>query len=179
MNYVKLGKEVSFALRHHPERYCLDMDEQGWVDLNQLLDALKDKYGELNENDIIDLMKCSDKQRYELKDHRIRAYYGHSFEVKIKKEIQCPPTILYHGTAQRFIDSIMEKGLQPMDRQYVHLSIDDKTAWQVGRRHDSHPIILEIHAYEAYKDGLKFYLGNDNVWLSDVIPTKYLYIKNG
>ena len=71
MNYVKLGKEISYALRHHPEKYHLDMDDEGWVVVNQLLDALKDKYGILDEEDIIDLMNHSDKQRYELKNLRI------------------------------------------------------------------------------------------------------------
>lgn len=31
MNNIKIGKEISYVLRHHPEQYCLDMDEAGWV----------------------------------------------------------------------------------------------------------------------------------------------------
>lgn len=174
MNYTQLGKEISFALRHHPEQYHLVMDEQGWVEVEQLLKALEDKYGQLTEENIIELMQCSNKQRYELKNHKIRAYYGHSLQSKIKKEQQVPPHILYHGTAKRFIPSIMQKGLQPMNRQYVHLSLDKETALQVGKRHDSSPIILKIQAYKAYQDGISFYLGNETVWLSDSIPPQYI-----
>ena len=174
MNDIQLGKEISFALRHHPEKYHLHMDEEGWVDGEELLKALENKYGILKESDLIDLMKHSDKQRYELKNHKIRAYYGHSFETKIKKEARKPPQILYHGTAKRFLNSIMEKGLQPMNRQYVHLSQDEQTAYLVGSRHDSHPVILIIDALKASQDGIQFYLGNETVWLSDPIPPKYI-----
>lgn len=61
-----------------------------------------------------------------------------------------------------------------MNRQYVHLSLDKETALQVGKRHDSSPIILKIEAYKAYQDGISFYLGNETVWLSDSIPPQYI-----
>lgn len=176
MNYIKIGKEISFALRHHPEKYHLDMDEEGWVQIEQLFHALKEKYGELTEEDILDIMKHSDKQRYELKNHKIRAYYGHSLKQQIKKEPTKPPQILYHGTAKRFLDSIMKDGLLPMNRQYVHLSADRETAINVGKRHDDHPIILQIDSINAYYNGIDFYLGNETVWLSDPIPIEYIKI---
>lgn len=174
MNNIKIGKEISYALRHHPEQYCLDMDEAGWVQVEQLLNALEVKYGKLTETDILEIMRHSDKQRYELKDHKIRAYYGHSLPQKIKKAEQVPPQILYHGTAKRFLDSIMKDGLLPMNRQYVHLSADKETAIQVGSRHDKEPVILEIMALKAYEDGIHFYLGNEKVWLADVIAPQYI-----
>lgn len=176
MNYIKIGKEISFALRHHPEKYQLDMDEEGWVQVEQLFHALEDKYGVLTEADILDIMKHSDKQRYELKNHKIRAYYGHSLKQKIKKIPMEPPKVLYHGTAKRFLDSIMKDGLLPMNRQYVHLSADQETAIKVGKRHDAHPIILRINAIEAYCNGISFYLGNETVWLSDSIPIQYIKV---
>lgn len=174
MNNIQLGKEISYALRHHPEKYHLIMDEEGWVDIDELLNALFSKYGKLREEDIVELMKNSDKQRYELRNHRIRAYYGHSFDQMIVKEKQVPPTILYHGTARRFLDSIYKDGLKSMNRQYVHLSKDIKTARTVGSRHDNHPVILKVNELEAYQDGIGFYLGNETVWLSDDIPAKYI-----
>lgn len=174
MNNIKIEKEISYALRHYPEQYCLDMDEAGWVQVEQLLNALEVKYGKLTETDILEIMRHSDKQRYELKDHKIRAYYGHSLPQKIKKEEHVPPQILYHGTAKRFLDSIMKDGLLPMNRQYVHLSADKETAIQVGSRHDKEPVILEILALKAYEDGVHFYLGNEKVWLADVIAPQYI-----
>lgn len=174
MNYVQLGKEISYVLRHHPEKYNLDIDNEGWVDVGDLLNALESRFGLLKEEDIVALMQQSEKERYELKNHRIRAYYGHSFSKKIMKQRNIPPKVLYHGTARRFVSSILTTGLQPMSRQYVHLSQDVETAKQVGMRHDTQPVILMINAQSAFQDGVAFYLGNEKVWLSETIPSQYI-----
>lgn len=177
MNDIKLGKEISYALRHHPEKYHLNMDEEGWVNIEDLLLVLSDRYGQLSEEDIVALMHRSSKQRYEICNHRIRAFYGHSFDKMIKKDKEEPPVILYHGTAKQCIDSIMKYGLKSMNRQYVHLSSDIETALEVGSRKDKQPVILKIDAFKAYQDGICFYLGNEKVWLSQTIPPSYIHIK--
>lgn len=116
----------------------------------------------------------SEKKRHEIKDNRIRALYGHSTEEKIAKEISRPPDILYHGTANRFLQSILEHGLVSMERQYVHLSCDRQTAVEVGKRRDDKPVILAVHAAAAWRDGVPFYHGNETIWLADRIPAQYI-----
>lgn len=171
-----LSKEISYALRHAPWEYELEMDEEGAVPVVQLLDALhrSAKWKNVSEEDFARIIAQSDKKRFELKDGKIRAYYGHSIPMKIKKERQMPPDILYHGTARRFLTSIKEKGLLPQNRQYVHLSQDMETAANVGSRHDAKPCILVIDAKAAWSDGVGFYLGNEKVWLADAVPPKYI-----
>ena len=172
----ELSKEVSYALRHAPWEYELEMDEEGWVPIGQLLDALhrSEKWKNISEIDLSEMIKKSEKKRHEIKDGKIRAFYGHSIPMKILKEEEMPPDILYHGTARRFMQSIMESGLLPQSRQYVHLSQEVETAENVGKRHDSKPCILIIDAKRAWKEGIKFYLGNEKVWLSDAIPSRYI-----
>lgn len=172
MDYDKLSKEVSYALRHAPWEYELEMDEQGWVIVKQLLEALNssNEWKNLTQNDLKEMIIRSQKKRHEISDGKIRAYYGHSVPNKIIKKEISPPTILYHGTSTKFLDSIKEKGLLPKDRNYVHLSQDIETAIQVGKRRDKNPVILTIHAQQAYTTGVKFYLGNDKVWLADSVP---------
>ncbi|AYE35830.1 RNA 2'-phosphotransferase [Clostridium septicum] len=146
INYLGLSKEISYALRHAPWEYELELDENGWVSAEQLLTALNesDKWENVTLEDLEHMIENSDKKRHELVEGRIRAIYGHSIPKKIVKESTEPPAILYHGTVRRFIKSIEDKGLLPKGRQYVHLSNDIKTALQVGKRHDNKPIILEI-----------------------------------
>lgn len=122
-------------------------------------------------------MAHSDKKRYEIKDGKIRAYSGYTIQKKIHKTISQPPVYLYHGTARRFMTKIMQEGLLPMQRQYVHLSVDKKTAIKVGSRKDKHPTILKIKALEAYQNGIQFYDGNDQVWLAKPIPIQYIEIE--
>ncbi|RCX18761.1 putative RNA 2'-phosphotransferase [Anaerobacterium chartisolvens] len=178
MDYSKLSKEISYALRHVPWEYELELDEEGWVDIKQLLSSLSDsmEWQELSEKDLHMMIKNSDKKRHEIASGKIRALYGHSIPQKILKDSKVPPEILYHGTARRFIPLIKEKGLLPQNRQYVHLSVDTEIALQVGKRRDSEPIILKINAMQASQEGIVFYQGNDKVWLTDAIPNKYINI---
>ena len=171
-----MSKEISYALRHAPWEYELEMDEGGWVPIEQLLDALNrtEKWGDIGETDLNEMIEKAEKKRHELAEGKIRALYGHSIPMKISKEEKMPPNILYHGTARRFVKSINESGLLPQSRQYVHLSQDIDTAETIGLRHDDKPCILAIDAKVAWNDGIKFYFGNEKVWLADKIPSKYI-----
>ena len=84
-----------------------------------------------------------------------------------------PPSVLYHGTATRFLESIFDKGLLPGTRHYVHLSEDKTTAISVGKRHGK-PIILAVDANAMWEDGFSFHQAENNVWLINSVPTKYL-----
>ena len=111
--FENLSKEISYALRHAPWEYELEMDEEGWVPIGQLLEALHraEKWRNICEADLSKMIEESEKKRHEMKDGKIRAFYGHSIPMKILKEEKMPPDILYHGTARRFMSSIMENGL--------------------------------------------------------------------
>lgn len=176
MDYIGLSKEISYALRHAPWEYELEMNEEGWVPVEQLLDALHrtEKWSNICEADLNEMIEKSEKKRHELAGGKIRAFYGHSIPMKILKEDKMPPNVLYHGTARRFIESISKNGLLPQSRQYVHLSQDIETAENVGKRHDDKPCILIIDAKTAWNNGIKFYFGNEKVWLADAIPSRFI-----
>ena len=86
------------------------------------------------------------------------------------KEME-PPMFLYHGTSDRFFDSIMEKGLLKQNRLYVHLSSDLSTAKSVGKRHGGKTIVFRVLAHDMYEDGFKFYLSANNVWCTEEVPS--------
>jgi putative RNA 2'-phosphotransferase len=86
---------------------------------------------------------------------------------------QEPPTVLYHGTATRFVDSILSEGLKPQSRQQVHLSADEATARRVGQRHGK-PAIFKVEALRMHAKGFKFYLADNGVWLTDQVPPEFL-----
>ncbi len=179
MDYVKLSKEISYALRHAPWEYELELDENGFVPIEQLLHSLKslNEYGrDVTKEDLEYIVAHSDKKRHEIVGDKIRALYGHSVPIKIEKIPGTPPDVLYHGTARRFLDSIMKDGLLPMKRRYVHLSVDTDMATLVGKRRDANPVILQIDSKAALNAGIKFYIGNDKVWLCDKMPAKCIKI---
>ncbi|WP_291584043.1 RNA 2'-phosphotransferase [Clostridium sp. UBA6640] len=176
MDYMPLSKEISYALRHAPWEYELELDENGWVKIEQLLTSLREdnRWSSVTEEDLNNMIEGSEKKRHEILSGRIRALYGHPLPQRIVKDEKEPPEILYHGTPRRFLSLIKENGLLPKGRQYVHLSIDIDTASKVGKRRDNKPTILEISAKQAWNEGVKFYQGNDKVWLADFISSKYI-----
>ncbi|MCM3143017.1 RNA 2'-phosphotransferase [Brevibacillus sp. MER 51] len=178
MDYQKLSKELSYALRHAPHEYELELDEQGWVPIKQLLMALHEqrKWRGVTEEDLHTMITLSEKKRHEINQGKIRALYGHSVPQKVQKEEKEPPAYLFHGTPQRFLNSILASGLVPKGRQYVHLSEDVQTAQQVGKRRDDHPVLLRIDARQAWQDGVKFYHGNELVWLADHVQKEYISV---
>ncbi|MCP4746061.1 MAG: RNA 2'-phosphotransferase [Desulfobacteraceae bacterium] len=176
-DFVQLSKAVSHALRHEPWLYELELDNEGWVFLDNLISALRNERAEwanLCENDLVEMVKKSNKRRHEIKGGFIRALYGHSLVGKFLRNSAAPPERLYHGTSQRGAQQIFEKGLLPMGRQYVHLSINVEIAVQVGKRKDKNPVILKVAAKEAFECGVVFYIGNDAVWLANEIPPMFI-----
>ncbi len=174
---VALSKLISYALRHEPWIFELELDEQGWVNVENLIAALK-KYDttfyDLHRDHIQMVIEESSKRRFEMKDESIRASYGHSIPGKLLKEPAEPPHILYHGTTIEIAELIKQDAIRPMERQYVHLSVDMDTAKEVAKRKGKDITVLTINAQKAYQNGVQFYSGNDKVWLSDVIVSSYI-----
>ena len=96
-----------------------------------------------------------------------------SVEVDLQLEEKQPPDVLYHGTVERFIASIMEEGLKKGKRHHVHLSKDMETARKVGARRGK-PVILQVDAGKLHGQGFKFFLSVNGVWLTDSVPAAFL-----
>lgn len=172
----RLSKYLSLVLRHQPEKLNLTLDEQGYVGLQELLAAMSQEryWRNVSEEQILEVVETSDKQRFEVSGNRIRARYGHSVAEAVTHPEVLPPEILYHGTSPTAVPSILAEGLKPMNRQYVHLSTEVEQARQVGRRHHSQPVILTVKAQQAWEGGVKFHRPEDRLYLSDTIPPEFI-----
>ena len=171
------SKFLSLVLRHKPEVIDLTLDENGWADIKELITKASAKDVILSQEIIKVVIETNDKQRFTYNDvkSKIRANQGHSIKIDIDLESVEPPSLLYHGTAKRNIDSILEKGIDKRNRQHVHLSNEIETAKNVGSRHGK-PIILIIDASQMHRDGIKFYLSKNKVWLTEFVDAKYITI---
>jgi putative RNA 2'-phosphotransferase len=176
-NLADLSRAVSHALRHEPWLYELELDDEGWASVESVLTALRGEraeWQELAEPDLVRMIAESSKRRHEINGGRVRALYGHSIPGKLNKIPAIPPAILYHGTSPDTVLCIRTSGLLPMARQYVHLSVDEAMAVEVGQRKAKEPVILQVQAAEAYASGVQFYAGNEKVWLADNVPVQFL-----
>jgi putative RNA 2'-phosphotransferase len=176
----RASKFLSLVLRHDPDSIGVAMDPAGWVAIAELVERTADQDHPLTAELIRRVVATSDKQRFALSPdgHRIRANQGHSIEVDLGLDRVEPPPLLHHGTATRFLDSILAEGLRPGQRRHVHLSADRATATEVGARH-GRPVVLDVDAGAMHKSGIVFHRSANGVWLTDAVAPQYLSLPEG
>ena len=174
MSYKETSKYMSLIRRHKPETIGIFLDEHGWANVDELIEGISRTH-ECSMDILEEIVRTDEKQRYSFNEDKtlIRANQGHSIPVDVELEETLPPEELWHGTATKYEASIDEQGLIPKSRLYVHLSRDRETAVKVGQRHGK-PVLYIVKAGEMSRDGYKFYLSKNGVWLTKEVPVKYL-----
>jgi putative RNA 2'-phosphotransferase len=172
---TKTSRFLSLVLRHQPDEIGLQLDANGWANVTELIDKAGQSGRHFTEQDLAEIVASNDKQRFTYNEDRskIRANQGHSIDVELQLDAAIPPDQLYHGTVERFLPSIREKGLLKMNRHHVHMSKDITTAEKVGDRRGE-AIILTINTGDMHKDGFAFFLSANGVWLTDHVPVSYI-----
>lgn len=170
---VAVSKKLSLVLRHDPASVGVTPDANGWVEVDALLEALNRNGFDVKGDEIAEVVRTSDKQRFVLADGKIRANQGHSIQVDLGLEAAPPPDLLFHGTVYRFLDSIYANGLTKGERHHVHLSADLVTAQEVGKRRGV-PVVLIVDAARMAADGHVFFRSDNGVWLTDHVPARYV-----
>jgi putative RNA 2'-phosphotransferase len=175
-----ISRFLSLVLRHKPETIGIHPDKNGWTDAIDLIEKVNN-YGISLDRELLDhIVETNSKKRFafnETKD-RIRASQGHSIEIDLGYKPVKPPDILYHGTGENAVHSIMESGIEKRNRQHVHLSSDPETAIQVGQRHGK-AFVFNVLAGEMFNDNYEFFISENGVWLTEHVPAKYIQRKDG
>ncbi len=168
-----IGRYMSLLLRHKPEKENLNIDSQGYVLVDELIEKLK-----ITKEDINWIIDNNDKKRFTFNSDEtmIRAAQGHSIDVDLKMKRILPPDILYHGTSIVNGENISKNGLIKMNRNHVHLTDNNKTAYDVGMRYAKYQNklwIIEIDAKQMNKDGYEFFKSENGIYLTEEVPSKY------
>ncbi|QVQ26168.1 RNA 2'-phosphotransferase [Achromobacter deleyi] len=178
-HHTDISKFLSYVLRHEPQTIGLTLDSEGWAEIDALIAGAKAAGKELDLALIREVAASSDKKRFAISENeqRIRAVQGHSTAtVAVQHKAKEPPEFLYHGTATRFLDSILAEGLRPGQRHHVHLSQDIATATTVGQRHGK-PVVLKIKARLMQQQGFGFFQADNGVWLTANVPASFLVLQ--
>lgn len=182
MSYpTSLSKFLSRLLRHDPGRYGIELDAEGYADLDAVLLVIESRFrGQYTDADLMAVVAGDEtgKKRFEIDSGYIRALYGHSLPQKITYPPAEPPDRLYHGTVRSALPSILEHGLLPGGRQYVHLTTNRAIAEAVGRRHGRDFLLLTIRAGEASRAGVVFFHPEAEHYLAEAVPAQYLSAEN-
>lgn len=171
----RVSKFLSLVLRHRPEVVGIALGSQGWVDVDVLLAALDAHGRRLTRRELDVIVQNNSKKRFLLSEdgRRIRASQGHSVKLDLGYEPVEPPDLLFHGTAERFLDVIRREGLRKMQRHHVHLSANEATAREVGARH-GRPVVLRVDAKTMHERGAQFFRSDNGVWLTDAVEPEFL-----
>ena len=174
MSLNDTSKFMSLILRHKPESIGIELDEHGWANVDELIVGIARTH-EFSMDILEEIVKTDNKQRYAFNNDKtlIRANQGHSIPVDVELDETQPPEELWHGTGDKFVKSIELQGLIPKSRLYVHLSNDKNTAIKVGQRHGK-PVLYLVKAGDMYREGYRFFLSKNGVWLTKEVPVKYI-----
>jgi putative RNA 2'-phosphotransferase len=176
---LHISKFLSLVLRHQPETIAIELDQNGWVAVDELLEKVNKHGLHLDRATLDYLVATNPKKRFAFNEtlNKIRASQGHSIEIALGYESQKPPEILYHGTGEKSVQAILATGLDKRSRHHVHLSKDIATALKVGQRHGK-PFIFQVLAEQMYNDNFLFFVSENGVWLTAHVPPQYLKPNN-
>ena len=179
MSRRETSKFIALILRHKPEVIGITLDEHGWADVGELIKGVSRTHP-LTMDILEQIVAEDEKQRYSFSEDktRIRANQGHSIAVDVELEKDRPPELLFHGTGQKYVESIDATGLIPKNRLYVHLSADEETAIRVGARHGK-PVVYHVASGHMEREGFTFFRSVNGVWLTKEVPVRYLRKLNG
>ena len=171
---TRTSRYISLILRHKPETIGIELDEHGWADVEELIRGVSRTH-RLDRELLEKIVAEDEKQRYSFNvdGTKIRANQGHSIPVDVELEQLAPPEFLWHGTGEKYVQSIEAQGLISKSRLYVHLSLDIETAKKVGARH-GRPVVYRVAAGRMAEDGYGFYRSRNGVWLTKTVPVQYL-----
>jgi putative RNA 2'-phosphotransferase len=174
---TRLSKFLSLVLRHRAPDFGLAPDAEGFVPLDALLAVVR-RTPDLHADRpaVLRVVEEGRPKRFELRGDRIRASYGHSLktDAPVAYPPALPPPLLYHGTTARALAGIRRHGLQPMRRQYVHLSTSVERAGTVGGRRTRQPIVLVVRAQAAHAAGIVFHSPEPQHYLAAAVPREFV-----
>jgi 2'-phosphotransferase len=163
-DYIKISKALSYHLRHKLVNFGSPKD--GFVNVADIQRVTK-----CSLEDIEYVVNNCEKQRFCLRNIEgtlfIRANQGHTKQIvdanKVQKEIDEPLEYCVHGTYTRHLASIIDNGLNKMSRDFIHFASHPDA--KSGCRKDC-DILIGINMERAIKDGIKFYMSENNVILT-------------
>ena len=176
---TKISKFLSLILRHKPQKIGLELNDAGWANVEDLLFKMNSNGQPITFEVLAYIVETNKKKRFGFNSDKteIRANQGHSIEIEHGFKPVKPPEMLYHGTGEKSVESILKTGIQKRNRHHVHLSEDIATAIKVGQRHGK-PFVLEVLSLKMTENGHKFYKSDNNVWLTDFVPSEFIDTEN-
>jgi putative RNA 2'-phosphotransferase len=173
---IRLSRALSHTLRQVSRQPGNRIDDQGWIGIDDLLEALREEkaWRNIKRSDLEEMVAKSGKLRFEIRDGHIRSVVGTNAGGKAGKVAARPPSILYHWADQAAAGRIKVQGLVSEAQQYIHLSTTTEDALEEGQPLGERMIMLKIDAARASDSGIRFYTEGNRTWLAEEVPPEFI-----
>lgn len=175
-----MARKLALVLRHAPEKFDLEMDINGWIDVRDIVRKFKDGGRRpqhwLRPHHLRAISETDPKGRYEVRANMMRATYGHTVEIELDLPSNDIPDSLYYPSNPAEAENLIEVGISPGDRSHVHLSASIKFAAEAGRVHHNDPAIIEVDTARMVASGETIWHAGVTVFLTDSVAGEYLSI---
>ena len=140
----------------------------------ELLKAVHEEAGwsYVRRSHINEVLLGKDRALFESGDKSIRVPEKR-WHLNLEIPSQTLPKILFVSIRRKAHGAVFEKGLKSNEGTYLVLSQDRDMALRIGKRRDQEPVVLEISAEAAEREGVLFYPFGD-LFLSPQIPARFI-----
>ena len=174
-----LARKLALVLRHAPEKFELEMDINGWIDIKDIIRQFKKgnkRFHWLRPHHFTAIAETDPKGRYEVRGNTIRATYGHTVEIELDLPTDNIPDALYFPCDPEQAENLLEVGISPSGRAHVHLSATIRNAAEAGHVHFKLPTILEVDTAQMHAAGETIWHAGVTVYLTENVPAQYLSV---
>ncbi len=166
----QLLKLLNYILGHRPDEFGLVPDIDGFVKVKELVQAVNEEDGwkYVRRQHLDEVLLSIPGPTIEIKSDSIRAL---NRERLVRLEpVPSPPQFLYVCIRRKAHPVVLEKGVFPKGGAQVILSSSIEMALRMGKRKDSHPVLLTVHGHRMVKQGSVLQQLGEILYLVEKIP---------
>ena len=166
----QLEKFMSYILGRRPDEFGLVLDENGFVRLKDLLKAISEEpgWGYVRKSHIHEVLMISREDSFVMENDRIKAVASNNALNQDKQIV--PPGLLYHCVRRRAYPVVFREGITPLGQAGVFLATTKDLALRIGKRRDTAPVLLTVHADKAFEAGIRFSRQGEFIYITDHVP---------
>jgi putative RNA 2'-phosphotransferase len=163
-----------YILGHRPDEFGLVPDPDGFVTHKEILWAIHEEPGwsYVRQGHIKEVLMGKARPLFEIRDDRIRVLERH-WRLELVKPAKDISKTLFTPVRRKAHLHVMEKGLRSLQGKPLVLSGDKQMAERIGRRRDQSPVLIEVMAAGASKEGVPFYAFG-HLFLASEIPAEFI-----
>ncbi len=168
-----LVRMLVYVLGVCPAEFALVPDEEGWVEVKELLKALHEDpaWRHLRQGMVADAAQRLAPGELELAGRKLRCL---SRRPPQPRPDPAPPAHLYLGLRRRAWPVVQRKGLAAGAKGPLLLAAGKDTALRLGRRRDSQPVLVTVQARQAQGRGVEFSAWGEGLYLCSWLPAACL-----